>query len=195
MSLPPSLSRISLIAQADSGVEFLMNNVVRFVIVMCSNSLGLVAQSTVFVVRHAERPGAEPDPPITEEGFRRADMLAHVLGDARITHVYTSEALRTQQTAAPTARRFGVEPVVVDAQDLAGLIRRVRETLRKDEATLVVGHRASVPRIVRELSGKDIPPLDVGEHDRMVVVTIFPDGKTGVVTLRFGNKPDSRQSR
>ena len=172
-----------------------MNNAARFLLVASLSALGLVAQSTVFVVRHAERPGTEPDPPITEEGFRRADSLARVLADARITHVYTSEALRTQQTAAPAARRFGVEPVVVDAQDLPGLIRRVRETLRKDEATLVVGHRASVPRIVKELSGKEIPPLDVGEHDRMVVVTIFPDGRTAVVTLRFGNIPDSSQPR
>jgi phosphohistidine phosphatase SixA len=118
-----------------------------------------------------------------------------VLGDARITHIYTSEALRTRQTAEPTARKFGVEPVVVDAQDFAGLIRRVRETLRKDEATLVVGHRASVPRIVKELSGEEIPPLEVGEFDRLVVITVFPDGKSGVVTLRFGARPESSQSR
>jgi len=172
-----------------------MSKVMRFLIVTCLGSLGLSAQSTVFVVRHAERPGIEPDPPITEEGFRRADTLAHVLGDARITHIYTSEALRTRQTAEPTARKFGVEPVVVDAQDFAGLIRRIRETLRKDEATLVVGHRASVPRIVKELSGEEIPPLEVGEFDRLVVITVFPDGKSGVVTLRFGARPESSQSR
>jgi len=116
-------------------------------------SAGLMfAQATVFVVRHADRYGAEPDPDITPEGQREAVALAKLLADAKVTHIYTTELVRTQQTAAPTAKEFGVTPVIVSSEKPDELIRRIRGTLREGEATLVVGHRASVPKIVRALT-------------------------------------------
>ncbi len=72
------------------------------------------AQSTVFVVRHADRYGTEPDPSITEIGQGQAESLARLLADAHITRIFTSEALRTQQTAAPTAARFHLKPTAIE---------------------------------------------------------------------------------
>src|SRR5215475_565673 len=98
------------------------------------------AQSTVFVVRHADRYGTEPDPSITPEGQRQAESLARLLADAHITRIFISEALRTHQTAAPAAERFGLKPVSIDASNPDQLIRQVRRGLRDGEATLIVGH-------------------------------------------------------
>ncbi len=148
---------------------------------------GAWGQSMVFVMRHADRYGTEPDPSITPEGQRQAEALARLLAEARITRIFVSEALRTSQTAAPAAARFHVTPVTIDARKQDELIRQVREGLRDGEATLVVGHRGSVPKIVKELSGKDVAPLAVGEYDRLVMVTIFAGGAASVVTLRFGH--------
>jgi len=151
-------------------------------------SAGLMfAQATVFVVRHADRYGAEPDPDITPEGQREAVALAKLLADAKVTHIYTTELVRTQQTAAPTAKEFGVTPVIVSSEKPDELIRRIRGTLREGEATLVVGHRASVPKIVKALTGREVTPLEAGEFDRLEVVTLFPDGKSSVVLLRYGH--------
>ncbi len=144
-------------------------------------------QSTVFVVRHADRYGTEPDPDITPEGRREADALAKLLADAKIKHVYTTELVRTQQTAAPTAKEFGISPVVVNSKEPEELIRQVQATLKDGEATLVVGHRATVPAIVKALTGKTVTPLEVGEFDRLEVVTLFPDGRSSVVILRYGH--------
>src|SRR5215475_13015005 len=145
------------------------------------------AQSTVFVVRHADRYGTEPDPSITPEGQRQAESLARLLADTHITRIFISEALRTRQTAAPTAERFHLKPVSIDSADQDELIRRVRAGLRDGEDTLIVGHRGTVPKIVKALSGKDVSPLAVGEYDRVEVVTVFPDGTSSVLTLRFGH--------
>lgn len=145
------------------------------------------AQSTVFVVRHADRYGTEPDPSITEVGQRQADSLSRLLADARITRIFTSEALRTKQTAAPTAARFHVTPISIDSKDLDGLMRQVRQGLHAGESTLIVGHRATVVTIVKALSGKDVQPLNFDEYDRLEVVTLFPNGSSSVVTLRFGH--------
>ncbi len=156
-----------------------------FLALACS----VLAQSTVFVVRHAARGPEEPDALLTPLGLRQADDLAALLADAGIRHIYTTELTRTRQTAAPTAQRTGVTPIVVAQDDFDGLIARVRATLRDGEATLVVGHRSTMPRIVRALSGSDYPPLAGDEFTRLAVVTLFPDGRFSIVTLRFGLSP------
>ena len=166
-----------------------MNNMVwtRVAAILVLGTASLLAQSTVFVARHADRYGAEPDPSITDEGQRQASALARLLSDAHITRIFTSEALRTQQTAAPTAQLFHIKPVAIDSQNLEELIRRVRAADRPGEATLIIGHRATVPRIVKALSGMDVGPLTVDEYDRLEVVTLFKGGQSNVVLLRFGH--------
>src|SRR5262249_51789260 len=83
------------------------------------------AQSTVFVVRHADRYGTEPDPSITRVGQRQAESLARLLADTHITRIFITEALRTRQTGAPTAERFQLKPVSIDASNQDELIRQV----------------------------------------------------------------------
>lgn len=143
------------------------------------------AQSTVFVVRHCDRGPEEPDAALTPKGLRQAEVLGAMLADAKLTRIFTTELTRTQQTAAPAAKRAGVAPEVVAQTDFDGLITRVRAGLRAGEATLVVGHRGTVPRIVKALAGADIPPLASDEFTRIVVLTLFSDGRSTVVTLRL----------
>jgi phosphohistidine phosphatase SixA len=147
----------------------------------------MFAQSTIFVVRHADRYGTEPDPDITPEGRRQAESLAALLAGAKITRIFTTELVRTQQTAAPAAKKFGIAPVIVSSEKPDELIRRIRGALKPGEATLVVGHRASVPKIVKALTGQDVTPLDVGEYDRLEVLTLLPDGQSSVILLRYGH--------
>lgn len=152
-------------------------------------AVGASAQSTVFVVRHCDRGAEEPDPSLTPKGFRQGDALAALLADAKITRIFTTDLLRTQQTAAPTAKLAHATPVVVAQADFDGLIAQVRASLHAGEATLVVGHRATVPRIVKALAGADIPPLGSAEYTRVLAVMLFPDGRASVVTLRLPEPP------
>ncbi|MGH9856121.1 MAG: histidine phosphatase family protein [Blastocatellia bacterium] len=65
--------------------------------------------TTVYLVRHAEK-AATPtaDPPLLEAGNQRAQELAQTLGKARIKTIYTSQYLRTKQTAEPLAKQLGI---------------------------------------------------------------------------------------
>src|ERR1043165_5626950 len=48
--------------------------------------------------------------PLTDRGQQRARELAYALKDAGINRVITSEALRTQETAAVLAQKLGLTP-------------------------------------------------------------------------------------
>ena len=57
---------------------------------------------------------AVPGPALTEVGREQAEVLPEALDGELIGSIWVSNLLRTQQTAAPLARRLGIEPVVRD---------------------------------------------------------------------------------
>ncbi|MFO1452001.1 MAG: phosphoglycerate mutase family protein [Opitutaceae bacterium] len=151
----------------------------------------LSAQITYLVVRHADRGPEEPDAALTAEGQRRAAALAGMLASARITHIFTSEYQRTRDTAAPAARLHGIKPVVVPQVEFETLIRSLMALPANGDCCLVVGHRSTVPKIVRALTGQDIPPLSSSEFSRLIIVTRWPDGRASVLPLRVELPADS----
>ncbi|WP_321474211.1 phosphoglycerate mutase family protein [uncultured Paludibaculum sp.] len=146
----------------------------------------LSAQTTIYVVRHADRAPGNDDPPINETGQQRAKALARFLTDAPLTAIYVTEAVRTQQTAAPTAATHHLRPVIVDAKDTTSLMRRIRQEVPAGKSALVVGHRATVPVIVQALGGGAVPPLGSSEVDRLTAVTCWPDGRCALQSFRYG---------
>ena len=140
--------------------------------------------AVVYLVRHAERAeDGTSDPPISEAGRARAQVLADLLRDAGITHIHTTDLRRTRQTGAPLAERLGLEPGVYDAKDLPGLAARLRATPGRH---LVLGHSNTVAQTVEALGGAGGQPIADGEFDRLYVVVIGPDGTVTTSLLRFG---------
>ena len=126
-----------------------------------------------YVMRHLNTPEGQRDPDLTDEGQRRAALLADWFGEARPAVIYVSDFRRTRQTAAPLAARLGLTPIVYDAADTPGLIARVRAG---PLPALVVGHSNTVPDIVAGLGGTRPEPLvhaDFGD-----IWTIGRDGAT-----------------
>jgi phosphohistidine phosphatase SixA len=139
---------------------------------------------TVIVVRHAERAGGMgADVGLSEVGQCRAEMLARMLADTGVKHIYTSEVTRTQQTAEPLAKRLTIQPEVVSAKDLDGLLRKLRTGVPGGIA-LVVGHSNTVPEIIGRLGGA-VPPIGDNEYDRLLIVTLIGGKQTRVVTLHY----------
>jgi phosphohistidine phosphatase SixA len=153
-------------------------------LLVCALAVGSAGAQTVFIARHAERTG-EPDPPLNQDGQRRAEALARLLADAGVFYFYASDTIRARQTAEPTARRANRSVEQVPQAGFDELIARIRKTADRDRATLVIGHRETVPRIVKALGGGAIPALGSAEHDRLIVLTMLPGGKASVVTLRY----------
>ena len=100
------------------------------------------------------------------------------------------ERLRDDEGAhiARTARRSGrAIEIVEQATSIEELVARVRKTADPARPTLIVGHRGTVPQIVKALGGGDIPELHADEHNRLIVLTMLPGGKASIVTLRYGD--------
>jgi broad specificity phosphatase PhoE len=134
----------------------------------------------VYLVRHAERADATDDPPISPAGEQRALLLADMLRDADLTHIYTTDFLRTRQTVAPIASRERLEPAVYDGVgDLADLLRAT------PGRHLVVGHSNTLPALVGSLGGESHGSIGLDEYDRFYVLTLS-GGRTVTSLLRFG---------
>lgn len=138
------------------------------------------AQTTIFVVRHAERADAvsggtmmmAADPELSESGRTRAEGLALALKDARITAIYTTEYKRTQQTAAPLAEALDLEVTTVSSKEMGGLIERLKN---EKGNVLVVGHSNTVPEILQRLGVTAPVKVDDSDYDDLFIVTTGPE--------------------
>lgn len=153
-------------------------------------ALYLTDVSTVIVLRHAEKAGSPAeDPALSADGQARAARLAQLLGgpsDAGpVRRIFTSEARRARETAAPLAQRLGIEPRTILARDVDGLLRALRREGR-GVTSVVVGHGDTVPAIVAGLSdGRSRVALDDADHGSLFVVTVSSFGPPRVVRLRY----------
>ena len=141
----------------------------------------------VYLVRHAEKitgENAGRDPALTNEGEARAETLAGMLREENITKIYSSDYIRTRETAAPTAKMFGVEIEIYDPRDLSTLASLIQEVKGH---ILVVGHSNTIPETVAALGGVGGSPIfEKSEYDRLYVVTILEDGTVQTDLQRYG---------
>ena len=142
-------------------------------------------QATLILVRHAEKAGPTGDVPLTDAGEARAAALAHVLGDANISTIFTTNLQRTQLTAAPLAKALKLNPVILPVEDTAALAARLA-ALPAGSTALVVNHNPVVLQLATALGAKNVAAMDEQEYDRMLILTPGADGKPALLTLRYG---------
>ncbi len=138
------------------------------------------AQSTIFVVRHAEKADATKDPDLSEAGRARAEALAKALRDANITAVYATEFKRTQQTAAPLAKALGITVTVLPTQNSAALIAKLRAL---NGNALVVGHGDTIPNLIKALGVSE--PINIAENDYDNLFVLVLHEKPQLIRLHY----------
>ena len=138
------------------------------------------AQSTIFVVRHAEKADATKDPDLSEAGRVLAEGLTKALRDANITAIYATEFKRTQQTAAPLAKALGITVTVLPAQDSAALIAKLRAL---NGNALVVGHGDTIPNLIKALGVSE--PINIADNDYDNLFVLVLDEKPQLIRLHY----------
>ena len=159
-----------------------MRQLVLVLLLLGVSGASAAAQSTVFIVRHAEKAeGSDSDPDLSQAGQRRAESLAHVLKDVGITAIYATEFKRTQETAAPLAKALGIKVVQLPGKSTAELVRKLQEL--NGASALIVGHSNTIPLLIKSL-GLDTPVvINDNDYDFLFVVPL--DQKPRLLRLRF----------
>lgn len=139
--------------------------------------------STVFLVRHAEKTAEENDPHLSHAGKQRAEDLAALLANAEITGIFSTDYARTRDTAAPLADAQGLETRLYDPAQPGQLV----ESLKTNPGRyLVVGHSNTVPELVELLGGTPGADIDEkSEYDRLYVLTRLKGGTVNTILLRY----------
>jgi broad specificity phosphatase PhoE len=128
-------------------------------------------------IRHAER---DPSDRLSQAGRRRADLLRRMFGTTPFRSIFTSEFVRTKQTAAPVAQALGIVPVEI-ATDVDAAKTQL---LGAASPILVIGHSNTVPDLIAALGGPT--DIQIGEHefDRMFAVSVASGG-VSVLEFRY----------
>jgi phosphohistidine phosphatase SixA len=150
----------------------MLKRAVLLALILSTTATAAVAQTTIFLVRHAERAdsgggGMSSDPLLSAAGRARALRLAEVLKDTKLTAVFATEFKRTQQTAAPTAKAQHLTVTTIPEDQTATLVNKLKAATG---AVLVVGHSSSVPEVMTALGVT--PPVTIAdsEFDNLFIV-------------------------
>jgi phosphohistidine phosphatase SixA len=141
--------------------------------------------TTVILIRHAERDNSTAtDPHLNAEGIARAQSLVHVMNKAEIKAIYTSNFIRTKETANLLATHLGISPVQI--AETAALKTHILEN-HSGKTVLVIGHSNTVPELIGLLGGAGVFTIGDNEFDNLFVLTNFSLGITRTTQLKYGN--------
>ncbi len=132
---------------------------------------------TVYVVRHAEKITTsdnaskmmDNDPPLSEAGKVRALVLKNELASKHISHIYSTNTIRTRSTAEPLSQAIKINVELYNNVDsFVNAIKSVKGNV------LVVGHSNTVDDIVNKLCGQTKIEADLkdGEYDNLFVLKV-----------------------
>lgn len=138
------------------------------------------AQSTVFIVRHAEKADATKDPDLSDAGRARAEVLAKMLKDSNVTAIYATEFKRTQETAAPLAHILGMEVTILPAAATGSLPPKLKAMSGN---ALIVNHSNTIPDLIKALGIPEPVSIAETEYDNLFVVVL--GDKPRLIRLHF----------
>ncbi|MFV1885510.1 MAG: phosphoglycerate mutase family protein [Balneola sp.] len=142
--------------------------------------------TTLIFVRHAERAeDGTRNPPISEEGQKRAVNLYHALSGYDIKAIYSTPYKRTQMTAKPTADSLGLE---VQEYGFDGIRELLANLIAEYEGgtVLIVGHSNTTPALTNLVLGEEkFEQLEESAYGDMFIITTSEFGSGEIKQSKF----------
>jgi broad specificity phosphatase PhoE len=152
----------------------------------------------VIFVRHADTDasmaGPDNDAPLSARGRQRAELLADFIQNVDVVAgpnvIYASDKRRTQETAAPLAKRLNIPVEIADHLDTEGFMDQVLDDHAGD-IVLIVSHSNTIAPLIDQLHGsKNLRPFAEDDFNRVYIVTIpRPLGKVKTLELFYQDPP------
>ncbi|HEV8591423.1 MAG TPA: phosphoglycerate mutase family protein [Pyrinomonadaceae bacterium] len=132
-------------------------------------------EKTIILVRHAERDTSETanssDPPLTTEGKERADRLVKAIKKYRPGAVYSTDFMRTRDTAAPISKRRRLQLKIYDGKNQNVLVDEILKS--KTKRFVIVGHSNTIPSLANLLLKQDLlKAYDESVYGNLLIVRI-----------------------
>lgn len=140
---------------------------------------------TIILVRHAEKEiSDDADPNLSSEGIKRAQRLVEKIKKYKPGAVYSTNYLRTLDTAGPMAKHRKLKVQIYDTRKQAELVDEIMKS--KTKRYLIVGHSNSIPALANLLIKKDLfKSLDENEYGTIWLIRIKNEKVVKVEMLEY----------
>jgi len=126
------------------------------------------------VVRHAEKATvtgnmSATDPPLSEEGQRRAVALRDYMSGKKIAAIYSTNTIRTKTTVQPISDQLQIPIQQYGPRPDSTFINLIKSI---DKNVLIVGHSNTIDDIANQLSGSTQVAGDLAdaEYDNIFII-------------------------
>lgn len=134
------------------------------------HSFGQEKSSIYYFIRHAEKADNSKNPVLSEIGIQRAKMWNDLFSEIDFDQIYTTDYIRTQQTASPTAVTRKINIKLYDPKTIV-IDSFKKETVGKK--VLIVGHSNSTPDFVNKIINKDkYTAIDENTFGNLYIITV-----------------------
>jgi broad specificity phosphatase PhoE len=133
--------------------------------------------TTYYFIRHAEKDrsdGTNKNPELTAIGHQRAMYWSEVFKNVPFDMVFSTDYLRTQQTAAPTAMKKGLDLKSYDPKEMYSA---EFQKITQGKTVLIVGHSNTTPAFVNKVLGEHkYKDIDDSNNGNLYIVVGTADG-------------------
>lgn len=133
---------------------------------------------TIYIVRHAEKQLVGNDPDLLYAGGVRALKLSQILEDQNIKHIFSTDYIRTRNTAKPTAEAAGVPIQSYDPSNHDALVEQLRDL---EGNILVVGHSNTVSQLANYFVGESEKYADLKDLEYDFIYVVHMESNTSSV--------------
>lgn len=126
--------------------------------------------TTIYLIRHAEKVDNSKNPDLSKAGLERAEHWNAVFAAVPLRAIYSTDYLRTVQTATPTATSKNLPIVKYDPKTID------IEKLKKEyagQSILIVGHSNTTPDLANRIINESMyPAIDDSVFGNLYIITI-----------------------
>ena len=140
-----------------------------------------------------KKTGRREDIPLTDAGAKRAKDLAWVIQNVKIDVVFSTDTVRTKNTARPMAETKGIDPKLYTYKTYEELQPFLDSILKnyRGKTVLISGHSDDVPAMLAMLrkdfgKGENVRIIDKPVYDNLFIVFVPPKGQVVVLNLKYG---------
>ncbi|MFN3998681.1 SixA phosphatase family protein [Algoriphagus sp.] len=133
---------------------------------------------TIYIVRHAEKQLVGNDPELLYAGGLRAQKLSQILEDQDIKHIFSTDYIRTRNTALPTAEDAGIQIKSYDPANHDELVKQLRSL---EGNILVVGHSNTVSQLANNFVGKSEKYADLTDLEYEFIYVVKMESNSSSV--------------